>query len=102
MVGVTEKAPVPSVIEIEFVPQVSVPPQLTAPEKVPVDAFTGPHVSVFEPIPREVFSVDPFQQHLNTSVFPVALKEFKVANPPTFCCIPPPRAPPYEPYPIYI
>ena len=67
MVGVTEKAPVPSVIEIELVPQVSVPPQLTAPEKVPVVAFTGPPVSVFVPIPREVVSVDPFQQHLNIS-----------------------------------
>ena len=53
----------------EFVPQVSVPPQLTAPENVPVDAFTGLQVRVFERIPREVVSVDPFQHTLNISVY---------------------------------
>ena len=70
--------------------------------KVREEQVNVPQVSVFVPIFKSVFSVDPFQQHLNISVLPVALKEFKVTNPPTFCCIPPPRAPPYPPIPIYI
>ena len=63
---------------------------------------TPPQVRFFVPIFKSVVREDPFQHTLNISVYEPALTEYRDVKPPTFCCSPPPIAPPYPPTPCPI